>query len=169
MKDIVFILVLVLINFFGDNQNKNKCKEQYDNIEAFTHPLGNKSASIYYKPDYYYKEIKPDEEAGWIVQIKAQESNYFKIDIVDLNLKNIWIHKGDIGVVVQNYDSLSIPVYTIPNTDSKVIYYIKNSTIGLIYGISDDYFLLQINIDGFCYFGWVERKYLCSNPYTTCG
>jgi hypothetical protein len=139
-------------------------------IEAFTHPLSNtkQKVSIYRAPDVYYKELKSDVEAGWIVDVKEKSGNYFQIDISDLKLRNIWIHIGDIGTVVQNYDSIAIPIYVEPDTTSFIFRYIYESCIGLIYDISDNMILLQICKDSECFFGWIERKYLCGSPYTTC-
>lgn len=95
-------------------------------IEAFTHPLSdiNQKVSLYSNPDVYYKELKSDKEAGWTVVIKQKKDNYFQIDIQDLKLYNKWIHKGDLGVVVQNYDSTAIPVYSLPSINSPKLTYI---------------------------------------------
>jgi len=145
-------------------------QENYNHFEAFTHPLNIKdSVSIYLEPNKYYKELGSDLEAGWIVKVKQKKENYFKIDIVDLKLHDIWIHIGDIGIVVQNYDSIALPVYTVSDTNSLVNKYIYKTCIGLIYDVKGDMYLLQIVIENECFFGWIERKYLCPNPYTTCG
>lgn len=143
---------------------------QHNNIEAFTHPLSDikQKVSIYYAPNMYYKELKSDTEAGWIVIIKQKTGNYFQIDIEDLKLYDIWIHVGDVGIVVQNYDSITIPIYIEPDTTSFKSRYIYESCIGLIYDISDNLIFLQIIKENECFFGWVERKYLCGSPYTTC-
>ena len=143
---------------------------QDNNIEAFTHPLFDikQNISIYTAPTLYYKELKADTEAGWIVTIKDKRDNYFQIDIEDLDLYNIWVHKGDVGIVIQNYDSITIPVYNEPNTNSYKSSYIYESCIGLIYDISDKMLFLHIIKGNESYFGWVERKYLCGSPYTTC-
>jgi hypothetical protein len=139
-------------------------------IEAFTHPLSdiNQKVSIYRAPNVYYKELKSDTEAGWIVDVKQKTGNFFQIDINDLRLNNIWIHIGDLGTVVQNYDSIAIPIYIEPDTTSFKSRYIYESCIGLIYDISDNLILLQIIKENECFFGWIERKYLCGSPYTTC-
>jgi len=161
-----YIVLLIFLSMFLIGESKVK----YNNIKAFTHPIDIKhSVSIYNAPGKYYKELNPDIEAGWIVNVKQRECNYFQIDILDLKIYNVWIHVGDIGVVVQNYDSVALPVFSRPDTNSVIINYVYNSCIGLIYDISDNFLLLQIITEKECYFGWVERRFLCYNPYTTCG
>jgi hypothetical protein len=164
MKKYIVLQVLLFVFLIGES------KDKYDNIKAFTHPLDIKhSVSIYHTPGNYFRELKPDVEAGWIINVKQREKNYFKIDILDLKILDIWIHVGDIGVVVQNYDSIALPIFSRPDTNSIVINFVYKSCIGLIYDISDNFFLLQVITEEACYFGWVERRFLCYNPYTTCG
>ena len=163
MRKISFAIISILFfaNSFG--------QKIYKNIEGFTHPVDiKKRLSIYSNPNIYLKELKADVETGWMVEVKQKKDNYFQIDIKDLKLYNVWIHLGDIGIVVQNYDSIAIPVYLAPNTNSIVSKYIFKSCVGLIYDVTGDFFLLQIIQDNQYTFGWIERKYLCSNPYTTC-
>ncbi|MDR1006116.1 MAG: hypothetical protein LBL74_04555 [Bacteroidales bacterium] len=138
------------------------------NREVFTHPLNLKPISIYHTPYAYYMELKSDNEGGWIAKVKHKSENYFEIDIEELNLYNVWVHLGDLGLIVQNNDSIAIPVYSNQDTNSTINEYIYESYIGLIYDISDNFVFLQLIIDDKCLFGWVENKYLCSNPYTTC-
>jgi hypothetical protein len=140
------------------------------NVEAFTHPLSitTQTVSIYSSPDVYSQELKSDIEAGWIVIVKQRKGNYFQMDIEDLNLRNIWIHIGDVGIVIQNYDPIAIPAYNQPDTTSCINNYIYESSIALIYDISESLLFLQVVKESDSFFGWIERKYLCGNPYTTC-
>ena len=137
---------------------------------AFTHPLSDikQTTSIYHAPNVYHKELKSDNEAGWEAIIKQKQDNYFQIDIPDLALYDIWIHIGDLGVVIQNYDSIAIPIYAMPNKDSFKNNYIYNSCIGLIYDIFEDLVFVQTTIDDKQIWGWVDKKYLCESPKTTC-
>ncbi len=160
------LLVIALLIIFKTTIGQ----ENQATIKAFTHPFDiDQSVSIYHSPNKYYKELSADIEAGWIVKVNQKEGNYFQIDIEDIQLKNIWIHMGDIAVVIQNYDSIALPIYTAPNTNAAVSKYVYYSCIGLLYDYTDDFFLLQLITENECFFGWVERKYLCYNPYTTCG
>ena len=83
-------------------------------LEAFTHPVEclSHKVSIYSAPNVHYMEISSSTEAGWIVQVYERQGNYFRIDIEDLELYNVWIHCGDIGVNIQNYDSINIPLFS---------------------------------------------------------
>ncbi|MFV0598393.1 MAG: hypothetical protein ACK5M0_01520 [Bacteroidales bacterium] len=159
---LIICLIILLPNIIIFGQDRN--------IEAFTHPFSNikQKVSLYYSPNSYFKELDSDKEAGWLVVIKQKRDNYFQIDIEDLKLYNIWVHKGDLGVVVQNHDSIAIPMYSMPFLDSPKITYVHESNIGLIYDISDKMLFIQIIKEEDSFFGWVERKYLCGNPYTTC-
>lgn len=164
MKKTISLFLFASVFLIGGYQIK------YNNVEAFTHPVDiEHSVSIYYSPGEYYKELDSDDEAGWIVNVKKRKLNYFQIDIPELKLNNVWIHLGDIGIVIQNYDSIALPIFSEPNVNSKVITHIYQSYIALIYDISNNFFLLQIITNEKCFFGWVERKYLCASPYTTCG
>jgi hypothetical protein len=140
------------------------------NIEAFTHPCLDikQKVSLYRKPNEYFKELKSDTEAGWIVRIKQKTDNFFQIDIDDLKLHEVWIHKGDVGINVQNYDSIRIPVFIEPDTNSIISRYINEYCIGLIYDISDTMLFLKLEIRNNIIYGWIERKYLCGSPFTTC-
>ena len=51
----------------------------YNNIEAFTHPLDSNPVSLYLKPAKYYKELYPDTEAGWIVEITQKKEDTLKL------------------------------------------------------------------------------------------
>jgi len=142
------------------------------NFEAFTHPVNSNDIPLYYKPCKFYSYLQSDTEAGWVVKIKKKHSRYFLVKLPEecnLSKKNVWIKAGDVGVVVQNYDSIKIPLYKSANTLSKPIKYIYSSSIGEIYDIKKKVVLLDIILDsGEVVHGWVEKKYLCGNPYTTC-
>jgi hypothetical protein len=137
------------------------------NLEAFTHPLSLEPISIYYNPDSYYKKLESDSEGGWNVIIKQKLGNFFRVDIDELKLYDIWIQTGDIGLIVQNYDSIPIPVYNNPHINSKILTTLYKSYIGLVCDISDNFVQLKIDSNNDI-IGWVEKKYLCSSPYTTC-
>ncbi len=156
------ILLFCLILLIG-------CKTvDYDNIEAFTHPLTLEPIPIYSHPGKYLRNIDSDVEAGWIVRITKKRGEYFQVNIEDLSLHNIWIKSGDMGLVIQNYDSLQIPMYLKPDTNASVERFILESHIGLLYDIRNNFALLRIMVNGEEVEGWIELKYLCGNPYTTC-
>lgn len=168
------ILVIIISNFiqisFGQTYYELASLPAIEikHIEAFTHPIEiNHKVSIYHAPHMYYKELHSDNESGWIVTVKQKKLNYFQIDIEDLELNSVWIRAGDIGVVVQNDDSIALPIYAVPDTNTQVIKNIYRSCIGLVYDVKNDFLFLQIILDSGRIWGWVERKYLSVTPYTT--
>jgi hypothetical protein len=147
------------------------CAFQQVNFDAFTHPYNLDKINVYSKPNIFYSYLQSDIEAGWIVKIQEQKSGYFYVNLpADCNFskKNIWIKSGDIGVVIQNNDSLKIPMYISSDTLSNPIAYIYSSTIGRVYKIKKELVLLGIKYDNKDIKVWIEKKYLCGNPYTTC-
>ncbi len=136
---------------------------------AFTHPIDTGRVSIYSAPNIYAFECNQDEEGGWEIEVIGKSGNYFYITSDKRELKNVWIHIGDVGVVIQNYDSIPILIYTQPNTTSFALDTIYQSCIGLVYDYSEHFTFLRImDKDNKLVYGWVENKYLCGSPYTTC-
>ena len=140
-----------------------------NHLEAFTSPYSLNNTSIYDCPYNYMTEISPDAEAGWTVLIKGKVDNFFCVDIEDLNLKNVWVHRGDVGIVIQNYDSIPIPIYSSFfnfDTINSSKEYVYTGHIAIIYDISEKF--VFVHIPQLYIYGWVDRKYLCGSPYTTC-
>lgn len=140
-------------------------------FQAFTHPNDLEKISIYSKPDKFYSYLSSDKEAGWIVKIMNKNANYFYVKLPPecyFSKKNIWVKSGDLGIIIQNYDSIKIPIYESSDTLSNSIQYIYSSTTGRIYDIKNDLFLLGFKYENKEILGWIEKKYLCGNPYTTC-
>ncbi len=141
------------------------------NLEAFTHPYTLDDIPVYSKPDKFLSLLQADDEAGWIVKIRKQKYDYFYVNLpedCDSFKKNIWIKAGDLGIVIQNVDSLQVPMYESADTLSNSIAFVYNSTIGKIFDLKDELVLLGVRFDNIYTYGWVEKKYLCGNPYTTC-
>ncbi len=176
MKKRLFILMIITTFMLC------QCNVYRKNYKAFTHPIDTNHISIYKKPYVLYKYISadPNEGGGWIVKIKNKQDDFFKVDILEFKLRNIWIKVGDLGLILQNYDSLKIPIYTMPDTSSNIITYIYKSYIGKLYDISKGFALLELydydydestgHIGEYYVItkGWVEFKHLCDNQYTTC-
>lgn len=162
IKKTHIIIYLLISLFYG-------CSTMYyNNIEAFTHPLDSNPVSLYLKPGKYYKELYPDTEAGWIVEITQKKGGYFKININDLSLNDVFIRTGELGLILRNVDSRKIPVYEHPDTLSSIKDYLSGAGIGKLYDISNGFALLKFTIDGKITKGWIEFYHLCNNPYTTC-
>ena len=139
-------------------------------IECFTHPLiaCDIPISVYTAPYVYEKQMSRDrsEEAGWIVYAEEVYKDFIKIRFENDSVR--WVHIGDVGVVVQNYFDFGIPVYMRPNNTAPKITYIYESQMALLTNFTDKYAcVVLVGIEDAIY-GWVERKYLCGSPYTTC-
>lgn len=166
MKNILSFVVIIFFMLYG-------CQPVYRcNLKAFTHPEDLSVVSLYSKPNKFYRYLQSDIEAGWIISVEKKYTGFFYIKLPEeckLSKKNVWIKAGDIGVVIQNYDSIKIPIYVSVDTLSQPSGFIYISMIGKVYDIKDNLVLLGITLDnGEITQGWVEKKYLCGNPYTTC-
>ena len=164
MKKVVFFCLLSCIDLslFANNREKG--------IECFTHPMlaCDIPISIYTAPYEYEKQMSRDrsQEAGWIVYAEEVYKDFIKIRFENDSIR--WVHLGDVGVVVQNYFDFGIPVYFRPDKTAPKITYIYESQMALLINFTDDYAcVVIIGIEDSIY-GWVERKYLCGSPYTTC-
>ena len=148
------------------------CSVKVQLIEAFTQPLSSDSIAVFSKPGRFYSYLQPDDEAGWIVPVINEKNGFFEVILpkeCKIRPQKIWIQAGDIGTIVQNYDSVPIFVYNKPTTESLPIKVITSPIIGQIYDIQADFVLLEICFtDGEKIRGWVKKEYLCGNPYTTC-
>ncbi len=138
-------------------------------IDAFTHPFEDTSTtiSLYSSPNVYLKELSSDNEAGWMVKIKDKKDAFFCIDIIDLKLYDVWIHRGELGSIIQNYEKKIIPYYSSSN---QIIGYINGSHIVRIFDYDDEKVFIQLFIDTISspIYGWIDKIYLCGDPYTTC-
>lgn len=159
MKNRFFILIFLLLaqsSLIGQ-------------IDAFTHPFEDTSTtvSLYSSPNVYLKELPSDNEAGWMVRIKDKKDNFFCIDITDLKLYDVWIHRGELGSIIQNFNEKKIPYYSSSN---QIIGYIYSSQIVRIFDYCGERVFIQLFINSKSYpiYGWIEKKYLCADPYTTC-
>ena len=165
MKSLMFYTLIILLASGCTHRQKYP-------FEVFTHPVSLDSIPVFKKPDKFLAYLQPDEEAGWIARVIRQEKGFFKIILpqeCNIRQKKVWVKAGDIGTIIQNYDSVPIWMYTEPTTASAPLQKITSSAIGCIYGIQDQFVLLKVTLnDGACWLGWVEKQYLCGNPYTTC-
>ena len=147
------------------------CSARVQLMEAFTQPLNSDSIAVFSQPARFHSYLQPDEEAGWIVHVMSEKNGFFEVVLpkeYKSRQKKIWVKAGDIGVIVQNYTSTPIFMYSKPTTKSLPIKIITSSIIGQIYDIQAHFVLLEIIIDGEKIRGWVQKEYLCGNPYTTC-
>lgn len=147
------------------------CSCRMISLEAFTHPYNLNQMPTYKSPNKFYSYLQADTEGGWIVEIQKQREGFLYVKLpseCELPKKNIWLKAGDLGVVIQNYDSIEIPVCLSADTSSVAVSHISHSVIGKIYSIKKDLVLLSCSYNDAEVKGWVQKKYLCGNPYTPC-
>lgn len=139
-------------------------------LEAFTHPEANiqQSVSIYHSPNNYFSEISSDDEAGWIVHIHERQGNFFRVDIEDLNMNNVWIHCGDLGVVIQNYDNANIPLFPSISKECCDTIFLTHNCFAIVYDLVGQFVFVRVEDGDKTLYGWIEKRYLCGSPYTTC-
>lgn len=159
---------LLLIILFVSCQSRDKeCLNA--NVKAFTHHLEDKLPIYKNTKGALLKEIDPDEEAGWIVQVIGVEGEYFKINIADLNLNEVWVLKQSLSLNTRNYDGQDIPLYKSPNKHSaEVATLIKEQTVIILDACRDWVYVKGKGRNGKEVKGWLEPDMQCGNPYTTC-
>lgn len=142
-------------------------------LPCFTHPLKHLSEpiSIYKSPFVYQKELYMDdsEEGGYEVCAIRRTSGFIQCWDNINPTDTFWVHIGDVGVIIQNYNHDTIPIYD-SSTSQTVICALVDSYLGIVYNWNDSMALLKV-LDwdwNPIAMGWLHRKYLCSSPRTTC-
>lgn len=151
-------------------------------IEGFTHPYDNVPIVLY---DAFYSPVSvllSDTEAGWIVNVIEIDSPYVKIQFHEDNKlydacyfkkimqDTVYARQQDIGVVIQNESNgeVQIPIFESAKCE-RVIGYLDTSYIGTIEDVYGELIRVKIRVNQCQYItGWVNSKYVCGNPYTTC-
>ncbi|MCR5049692.1 MAG: hypothetical protein K6A36_01255 [Paludibacteraceae bacterium] len=157
-KIIVLILVFFPIDIFGQG------------IECFTHPLCGFPITLFSAPSAFscLKDLSVSGEAGYEVEALRTENGYILISHPNDENEQVWVRIGDVGVVIQNYNNYSIPVYTQPDSFSVVQTYLSKSYIAILYEWNKDFVKVCVKDEKAEYIGWVDRRYICGSPYTTC-
>lgn len=156
-KILIFIIVLSPIDMLA----------QY--LECFTHPLCKIDAPIpiYSEPYVYIKDLYILGEAGYEVEALKRDNNFILISHLPNENEPIWVQIGDVGIVIQNYNKDSIPVYSQPDSLSMIQTYLLESHIAL-FDWNENFVLMQIKEHNMECTGWINRRYVCGSPYTTC-
>lgn len=114
-----FVIFYILVFSLSCPLSKKRCSKA--NVRGFTH-FNYELLTIYRNPHGdILKKIGPDEEAGYIVQIIGVKNNYFKINIGDLGLKNVWVIKGLVSLNTRNYEGQKIGLYQHPDISSDIV------------------------------------------------
>jgi uncharacterized protein YgiM (DUF1202 family) len=163
MKSIYYSLIIAITMFTHCNLI-HELKHIKD-FGAFTENVDSIPYLIELNNSKSEKILTPDTEAGWIVVIKSSNEKYFKLDIPDLNLFNIYIEKKWINVNSRNYDNQLISFLAKPNSNSKIVKSINSQLTFNILEIEGNWVKVAYRNE---VLGWIHSDMLCGNPYTTC-
>lgn len=165
MQLLIYVLSFLLLSC---NDTKEKCDDIQ--VRAFTHYNSNQKLDIYNEPfnGKLLKKMDPHEEAGYILQIIGAEKDFFKVSFEDLDLKNVWVKKGTLGLITRNYDDQKLNLYSKPNLDSSVSSVLQKEQIVRVLGACNKWAYVETISDGEIKRGWLQPEMQCANPYTTC-
>ncbi len=160
---IKLIISTAIIAMYGCQSNK--CEDT--SVLAFTHIKSNQL--ILYKSidGNELEKIKPDEEAGWVVQIKESQDDYYLIYIRDLKLEG-WVKKGSLGLNTRNYDGQEIILYEFADKSSKSVGYLAYEQTVIVLDVCGEWAYVEGGGKAGIIRGWIEPGMQCGNPYTTC-
>jgi len=178
------ILIAIYVCFIILSCKTNDCDTI--SITCFTHYQINQSDNLIIGTDklppfYIYNKpngkvifnLRPDEESGWEIEILEKKSGYFKIenawknDISD-NYKYVWIKKGSVGLNINNYDNQKVPIYSRSNAQSEIIGYIENAQTVSVLDACKNWAYIKGVSGKEEILGWLEPRWQCGNPLTTC-
>jgi hypothetical protein len=190
MKKTVIIICAIFIFFCCKT---NDC--EILNVSCFTHYQINQAdeviigtdklplVNVYDNNGKVIFNLPPDEESGWGITIVSQNENYFKVYNIwsqkakALNYWNndwmsdyqyVWVKKGSVGLNINNYDNQKVPIYSKSNTKSEIIGYIKNAQTVRVLDACKDWAYIKGISDKEEILGWLEPKWQCGSPLTTC-
>lgn len=116
--------------------------------------------------------IVDDQNSAYYFMVSEEVNGWFKISSpiygveTDIQIpdKNVWIHSSVLGTDTRNYSGEHLPLLDKPK-NGNVVATITNETLGLgIKEMCGDWVLVKYkSVEG-----WIERKWLCGNPLTTC-
>ena len=124
----------------------------------------------------WYKFAISESKDGWlkienIIVGPACEENELNKDIGKYKgnwilAKNMEIDLPDNGV--GNKSLIDYNFYSKPNTKSKIVFTANKFLRTYLIAVSGTWAKLRVENEGKEYIGWLERKYQCPYPWTTC-
>lgn len=91
----------------------------------------------------------------------------YDVDIVRVGLG--WINMACLAINPSTTER--IPLYSKPDTKSRVAYYIENPSWGDLYtitGCKDNWLEIEFTENGIIKKGWLSPDFQCANPYSSC-
>jgi SH3-like domain-containing protein len=154
-----------------DSIQKQNCGES--ELYVFVIETDSNGIDIRNKPDgeIINKLIHDENNMGYIITLIEAINGWFKISEIEgldfdvPKLKNeAWIHGSFVAVSTRNYGNQELELLDKPNS-KKVISKIRNVEWMLkINDLCGDW--VQVNYQN--QLGWINKKWLCGNPVTTC-
>lgn len=139
-------------------------------IDCFTHPLCGFPITLFSAPSAFacWEDLLVSGEAGYEVEALRTEKGYILISHPNEENEEVWVRIGDVGVVVQNYNNYSIPMYAEPDSLSIIQTYLLKGYIAILCDWNKDFVRVCVKDEKAEYIGWIDRRYVCGSPYTTC-
>ncbi len=104
-----------------------------------------------------------NKKDGWL-PIVLSGSN----DISGYTFPDGWVNVGNVKVGIQNYDNKEVAIFENPSGKNQ-INAIYNSQIATVLDVNGDWAYLEvIDSAGNKLRGWIDPKWYCDNPYSTC-
>lgn len=143
---------------------------QLHEMQAFSHPLSLDTILVYVDSTGERISLASDLESGWRLKvIKASEEEFY-VEFLEgpLQDESVWIEKKDVGVVIENYNNFLIGAYEEPSESSKKIMTINESMVVVLVGFDEFFVQVCLEIEAEMKKVWIQRKFICDNPVTTC-
>jgi len=122
------------------------------------------------------KVLRTDVE--WMIDLHEAWNGWFRInpkiyseeaDEIDLKTVNCWVHGSILASSTRNYGGQTLKFYARPDTKSNVNFTVSDEISVTFVDIKKGWAqVCYVNKDGKKLIGWIEDKWLCPNPYTTC-
>ena len=152
----------------------------FDVLTAFIYDNSGSPTNVRKTPDGdILIQLPNDDSYEYEFDIVDKKDKWFKVTYFALDDKFIklpvdggWVHGSVVTFSTRNYGDEEIPVYQFANSNNQINSINTEIQIHLLdyHDFEGDIDFVKITWTAFKvkYEGWVETKWLCGNPYTTC-
>ncbi|WP_298537932.1 hypothetical protein [uncultured Algibacter sp.] len=197
-KNTVTLLLLISLNVIAQKKTKIffedfvECFHPYKTTESifiYNSPNENKIAelSALTEPHCWYKFAISESKDGWLkienmLVLPACDDNELNKNIGKykgkwIKAKNLKInigHSGEIKIdclkdkTDKGFAESGYRFYSEPTINSEIEFCINGYVESELIEINGTWAKLKIEYDGQLYIGWIQKKYQCAYPWTTC-
>lgn len=167
MKTLIIYTFLIFVSYTSCGQEQ--CEKT--KVPAFTVENHPKVLEIFDKPNGKINQTLSleGEEGVYFTIINESMNNWLRISIEDLNLTEVWVKTGSVGVSTRNYNGEDINLYQDSNIKSKRISYLKGEQIVIIMKVCNDWaFIEGIGENNQIVHGWLQPDMQCGDTVSTC-